>query len=188
MAAKVKSKRLVIDASVARSAGGKDAIYPTSVHCRDFLQAVLDICHKVVMTREMKAEWDKHQSKFARTWMRQMVARKKFEYLSDIPSQKALWEKIQKVLENDPATDRELWDKIEAAHKDFLLLEAALASDKIIISLDDRVKKHFHRAAIQVGELRAIAWINPTQSPQNVRIWLTEGAAIASFYLLATLP
>lgn len=49
MAAKV-SKLLVIDTSVVGAAGGPDATYPTSVHCRDFLQAVLDICHRVVIT------------------------------------------------------------------------------------------------------------------------------------------
>jgi hypothetical protein len=37
MADKV-SKRLVIDASVARAAGGEDATYPISVYCRDFLK------------------------------------------------------------------------------------------------------------------------------------------------------
>ena len=49
MADKV-SKRLVIDASVARAAGGEDATYPISVSCRDFLKAVLDLSHRVVMT------------------------------------------------------------------------------------------------------------------------------------------
>lgn len=44
------SKRLVIDASVARSAGKKDATDPRSVRCRDFLKTVLEISHRVVMT------------------------------------------------------------------------------------------------------------------------------------------
>lgn len=37
MGAKVNSKRLVIDASVARSAGDEGATFPQSVHCRQFL-------------------------------------------------------------------------------------------------------------------------------------------------------
>jgi len=40
------SKRLVIDADVARAAGGKDAKYPKPKHCRDFLEAVRVICHR----------------------------------------------------------------------------------------------------------------------------------------------
>ena len=70
MGAKVNSKRLVIDASVARYAGDEGANYPKSVHCRQFLFPVLDICHQVVMTPSIKEEWDKHQSKFALTWRR----------------------------------------------------------------------------------------------------------------------
>jgi len=42
MADKGVYKRLVIDASVARSSGGEDATYPTSVHCRDFRYARRD--------------------------------------------------------------------------------------------------------------------------------------------------
>lgn len=37
------SKHLVIDASVARSSGGENAMYPTSKNCRDFLKAVLEV-------------------------------------------------------------------------------------------------------------------------------------------------
>jgi hypothetical protein len=87
------SQRLVIDASVARSAGDKDATYPQSVHCREFLLAVLDICHQIVMTPAIKAEWDKHQSKFALMWRRQMVAKKKWNYL-EISINDSLWTEI----------------------------------------------------------------------------------------------
>jgi hypothetical protein len=38
-----QSKRLVIDASVARACGDSQATYPTSVHCRNFLESVLNI-------------------------------------------------------------------------------------------------------------------------------------------------
>ncbi|MGA9382780.1 MAG: hypothetical protein WBV73_28800 [Phormidium sp.] len=67
------SKLLVIDASVARAAGGESAKSPTSKYCRDFLLAVLDISHRVVMTPDIRKEWDKHQSSFARTWLRTIV-------------------------------------------------------------------------------------------------------------------
>jgi hypothetical protein len=54
--AKKDSRRLVIDASVARSATlSQDA---TATACRQFLNDVLDICHRVVITREVKSEWD----------------------------------------------------------------------------------------------------------------------------------
>ena len=74
--AKIASRRLVIDASVARAAGDT-SMHPTSRSCRDFLLAILEICHRFVMTQSIKEEWDKHQSGFARKWRVSMVARKK---------------------------------------------------------------------------------------------------------------
>lgn len=80
--AKSPSCRLVVDASVAQAAGGKGARSDVSKSCRDTLQAILDICHRLVLTKEMRREWNKHQSSFARTWRVSMVARKKFEFVA----------------------------------------------------------------------------------------------------------
>ena len=54
--AKKASRRLVVDASVARSATRSED--PTATACRRFLDDILKICHKVVLTREVKSEWD----------------------------------------------------------------------------------------------------------------------------------
>ena len=85
------SKNLVIDASVARSAGGEDATYPTSVNCREFLKAVLDRGHKMVMTSDIKKEWDKHQSTFTDIWKRKMIAKKRFVYIKELRDRQELW-------------------------------------------------------------------------------------------------
>ncbi|VXD11233.1 hypothetical protein PL8927_140065 [Planktothrix serta PCC 8927] len=79
-----QSKYLVIDASVARSCGGEDAKHPTSKNCRDFLNAVLKICHSMVMTPELKVEWNKHESTFARKWRVSMIARRKYKYCENV--------------------------------------------------------------------------------------------------------
>jgi hypothetical protein len=180
MAVKVVSKRLVIDASVARSSGGEEATYPTSVHCRDFLKAVLDICHKVVMTPDIKEEWNKHQSEFARKWRSQMVARRKFEFL-DIPVNDELWEKIDSLAGSNKQRAE--------MFKDLRLLEAAMATDKIVISLDDNTaRKFFGRAAAQVDELRNLVWVNPDKIEEEKPIeWLEKGAEAESDRLLGTL-
>jgi hypothetical protein len=60
------SRRLVIDASVARSSGGEDALYPLPKQCRDFLKATLSCGHRVVLSPPVNAEWKKHESGFAR--------------------------------------------------------------------------------------------------------------------------
>ncbi len=51
------SKRLVIDADVAQGAGGKNATHPRAKHCRDFLNTVLSLRHRVVMTEKISNEW-----------------------------------------------------------------------------------------------------------------------------------
>jgi hypothetical protein len=49
--AKKASRRLVIDASVARSATLSDN--PTSTACREFLQAILEVRHRIVLSAEI---------------------------------------------------------------------------------------------------------------------------------------
>ena len=52
---------------------------PRPSNCCEFLQAVLDVCHRMVLTAPIREEWNKHQSRFARTWRVSMMARKKIE-------------------------------------------------------------------------------------------------------------
>ena len=128
--AKSKSSRLVVDASVAQAAGGASATAQVSKACRDTLQAILQICHRMVLTREMQQEWNKHQSGFARTWRVSMVARKKFESASD--KREDLWNLIAQL------TPRE--QDIDIMKKDFHLIEAALATDLRVLSLDQEAR------------------------------------------------
>jgi hypothetical protein len=171
------SKRLVIDASVARSAGGEEATYPTSVNCRDFLKAVLDICHQVVMTPDIKEEWDKHQSKFALTWRRQMVAKKKLKFLN-IAINQELWTQIESIAVSDK--------ECAAMTKDLRLIEAAFATDKIVISLDDNTARTmFSKAAAKIDEIKNIVWVNPDKIKAEQPIaWLENGAVAESDRLL----
>jgi hypothetical protein len=169
------SKLLVIDASVARSCGDEHATYPTSKNCRDFLQAVLNICHRFVITPDIKSEWDKHQSNFARKWRVKMVARKKF-YYSDMETNEALRQNIDDTAQTD--IER------EAMWKDCHLIEAALATDKTIISLDEKARQPFHKAAGAIAELRAIVWVNPDKSEEIPITWLINGAQVDKRRLL----
>jgi len=59
--------------------------------------------------------------------------------------------------------------------KDCLLLEAALATDKIIFSLDENVRHLFHHAAATVSEIKSIHWANPELSEDDVTAWLSVG-------------
>jgi hypothetical protein len=166
MPAKV-SRRLVIDASVARAAGGEEATYPTSKHCRDLLQAVLAICHRVVLTPDITREWNTHQSRFARLWRVSMAARKKV-YHTDISIDQELHNKI----ESSTASAR----KQEAMRKDMLLIAAVLRTDKTVVSLDDIARTHFAVASKAVGELRNIVRVNPGMAREDAITWLQNGA------------
>lgn len=176
--AKKNSKALVIDASVARSAGPPHSSHPTSSHCRNFLQNVLTICHHIVMTPEIRQEWDKHQSRFARGWLRSMIAKRKLSSLTNLASDKELW----KELENMAQTDTQRAQIV----KDIRLLEAALASDKIVISLDENTaRKFFNIAAQTVTALQTITWVNPDRIKQETPItWLENGANLEKSRLL----
>src|SRR6059058_625173 len=119
------SKRLVIDASIARAAGGTNATFPTSKHCRDLLLAVREICHHVVMTAEIREEWNRHQSVFARRWRVSMEARRKVSHENAVAPDATLRGKIGRAAST--VNER------EAMLKDCCLLEAAIATDQIVL-------------------------------------------------------
>lgn len=167
------SKILVIDASVARAAGGENSRHPDSAHARDFLKAVLDICHKIGMTPAIKAEWDKHESHHARSWRRTMVARKKLVY-RPVPENAELREAVDALpmLDKDELTQQK---HKTAMLKDCHLLEAAHAFDRRVFSADDIVRHHFRYAAAHIPVIRSVLWGNPLKEPQQVRAWLEAG-------------
>jgi len=72
-------------------------------------------------------------------------------------------------------------DATMAVKKDMALIEVALASDRRILSLNDRHRKHFQSAARQAHSgrpvvLRNIMWSNPTREDERVLTWLADGA------------
>ena len=165
------SKQLVIDTSVARGAGGENTVHPQSKDCRDFLKAVLDERHKIVVNSEMKAEWNKHESNFFRKWRLQMVAKGNFISASD-DSEK--FSGIKTRIENLAKT----YENREAMEKDCFLLELALAYDKIVVSKDEKVRRLFQEVSTQVNEIRDVNWINPINPEETPINWLKDGACL----------
>jgi hypothetical protein len=161
------SKRLVIDADVARSSGSETATHPRAEHCRDFLSAILSLSYRIVMTEKINNEWKNHQSRFARRWRVSMDARKKIDRI-DPPEYAELRDKI-----TGTASDE---DEIEVMEKDFHLLQAALATDQTVISLDETIRRLFAHASQQVGEIRSIIWVNPDRTEEHPITWLESGA------------
>jgi len=161
-------KRLVIDTDVVQSSGSEKATDPRAVSCREFLRAVRSYNYRVVVTKEINAEWKRHRSGFAHEWKVSMYARRRIEDIN--PSENdTLLDKITTAT-NDP-------DEVEVMQKDFHLLQAALETDKIVISLDQTVRNLFANASQQVGEIRIIIWVNPERTLEEQPIpWLKNGA------------
>ncbi len=162
-------KRIVVNASVARAAGGEGATASVSINCTEFLESFRDqTSHHIVMTLELSAEWDEHQSNFAAAWLANMIATKRFHYIQ-LPQNRILHEKIE-------ATASQQKD-INAMLKDFHLLGAALVTDLIVISLDESIRTLFAQATQQVSEIRDIIWVNPERTTEEQPItWLQSGA------------
>lgn len=161
------SRYLVVNASVAQASGGEDAVLPRSKYCRDFLMAVRTICHCIVMTSEISREWKEHQSNFARQWRVSMEARKKVCRV-DVASYDELYGKIEYVASNEKDRDAML--------KDFPLIEAALSTDRTVISLDEKARRLFSGAAQNVSELKSVVWVNPEKAEEQPIRWLKDGA------------
>lgn len=184
-----KSRRLVIDTSVAQAAGRSNNS-PPSKPCRDFLLAVLEICHHFVMTPDLRAEWNRHQTEFVSEWRKEMIARKKFHFVSPDEND-LLRENLEKCATNGLAVKAEYIsprslsqlnaddpnENAKAAMlKDLCLLEAALATDKTVISLDNTVRNLFAVATEQITEIRSIVWVNPNEDEEKTQAWLEKGA------------
>jgi hypothetical protein len=171
--AKVRPRRLVIDASVGRAAGDKAS--GVSFHCTEFLATVLDVGHAAVMSRELLAEWHRHRSRFATTWLRKMYGSRKVIAV-DLPPDDQLRTAVgQSVLEAAVAA---------IMLKDCHLIEAALATDRRVASLDDNVRQHFARCAEHVRPLRRVCWVNPAVVEERSVDWLHHSAPLDRHRLL----
>ena len=163
------SKRLVIDADIAGACGSKALPDPRAKHCRDFLNAVLSLSHHAVMTEKISDEWKRHASPFARRWRVSMDARRKIDRIIDPPENENLCTKIA-----DTARSERQRENIE---KDFHFLQAALATEQTITSLDETIRRLFKRASQSVGEIQNIIWVNPNRTAEEQPIaWLQNGA------------
>jgi hypothetical protein len=168
--AKTASRILVIDASIAAAAGDV-SMDPISSQCRDFLNSVLDICHRIAMTDPVRDEWNKHQTKFAWKWRGSMM-RKGKEHVVPVATIASLKVRIDEVVAKNDIAD--------IIHKDRHLLEAALATEKRVISLDEKVRKHLKSQCVALEEIRSICWVNPTKPDEKAIEWLKSGARIKS--------
>jgi hypothetical protein len=107
------------------------------------------------MTAELGGEWDKHQSLFALKWRARMRRQAKIVDIVDV----------------DNANVRTQVTMSPAVMKDLHLVEAALATDKLVVSLDDRA-----RAELRVEATKDVTWVNAVADGGHAIYWLRTGA------------
>jgi hypothetical protein len=176
--AKVRSRVLVIDASIARAAGDV-SMHPTSRSCREFLQAVRDLGHCMAMTDPIREEWNKHQSGFARQWRTSMMARRKIKPV-EIPSRLSLEKRIKLAVVKK--------DVLAIIEKDRHLIEAALMTDERVASLDDKVRNCLRDHCSKLPEVASVCWVNPKNPTEGAVAWLKSGAPADRFRTLGYAP
>jgi hypothetical protein len=115
----------------------------------------------------MIKEWNRHQSDFARQWRAGMERRGRVELV--IPKLNA--DTAHSILAT--ARDEGCRNILE---DDMHLLEAALATDRTVASLDDRARNHFAYASVTVQDIADVCWVNPGSAEERLTKWLSAGA------------
>jgi hypothetical protein len=164
---KVNSACFVIDASIARAAGPPDSKHPTGAICREFLQQIRGICHRIAWNAPIKAEWEKHQSAFARTWLVAMVRLRKVRHVNDEPV-----EQFREAIRLH-STDEGV---VRVMLKDAHLVEAAFAADCRVAALDETVRGHFSRMSAAFVDVQRIMWVNLVSETEACTEWIESGA------------
>ncbi len=110
------------------------------------------------MTQEGMREWDLHANELSSIWLVSMAAKAgKLVVLSeqDIASHKRVLEQATEKIPY-PTQRQEM-------KKDLHLLEGALSSDYIIVTMDKKARKRMDRYLTEkMPELKKIKWIDPT--------------------------
>jgi hypothetical protein len=135
--------------------------------CREFLDEVRKVCHKVVMTREIEREWTARPTMFSSLWLGAMERRRKVAW-AHRSENASLRDDINR--SGLGGADRQL------VQRDVHLVEAALATGLTVISRDDAVRRLLSGISGTVGLLKKIVWVNPVSQATDVLAWLAQGA------------
>jgi hypothetical protein len=163
----VMSRRIVLDASVARGAGEKS--HPFSVRCRDILLTMLAAGHRLVVTRDLQLEWEKHASRTSIRWKALMASKGRLVAVDEVAD---LGFEI---------------DELEHGHcahrigKDLLILRAAVGADRAVVSADARLLESILCELSSMPIVGGIAWGQPSDEGElDCITWLAAGARLRS--------
>jgi hypothetical protein len=165
------SKQIVVDANVAQGSSNDRMFNPIlgdlGAQNRQCLQAIWEEEHFAVFSRNLRNEWNRHTSSYAKRWLRNMEQKSRLvledgEQFSELTG---------------PACDC-LLDAGEKAAlaKDFHLIQSALATGQLILSNEVRFPRYVALACAAVQELASLYYANPVVESDPCRLWIKAGA------------
>ena len=157
---------VVIDTSVARSAGGRRAADGRAAACKDALEMVRREKLLAVISAALLEEYRRQakMSLFFRQWLAWMTDKER------------LWPVDGKPHRPTRAAAQQLLppDRQKAVEKDLHLVGAALASDRRVLSGDDRMREDLRALTAEVRALTKVHWANPEAA--GCLDWLSRAA------------
>lgn len=145
-----KSFRYVVDASILRASGAIDAQSDLARRCTEVLEKILKAGHRAALCDRLEEEWKKHASRRARLWWGTMLKRRRLVLHGD-PKNNDLRRSLVSVQDQGVKS---------AIEKDLHLIELALAFDKLVVSLDAKLKAHLNQQAKLYRPARNLIWLN----------------------------
>jgi hypothetical protein len=161
-------KRIVVDASIARAASERAAA--EAVACRNVLDTILAYPHWLAFTDAIQSEWRRHQSRYAETWFRMMVNARlvvRVNAVRDIRRYGVLIAHLEKSGQTA---------KADALEKDYHLIDAARARDRLVLTGDDKLRKMLIELRERLGPVGKVILANPAEPAEEVDAWLRRGA------------
>ncbi|MEL5994596.1 hypothetical protein [Hymenobacter segetis] len=158
----------MVDTNVARSAS--ESLHPVSDACRRVMETMFDGQHYVVLSATQFMEWQKHQSGYSKRWLVRMKAKKLWHILAPEPDS-GLAARAKKIACTEAVRQEIL--------KDLHLLENALTTDKVVLSMETNVFDLFseHKKVLKVPH--PVAWVNPKDDIDACVAWIEAGADVA---------
>ncbi|QOZ92910.1 hypothetical protein EU243_15105 [Bacillus velezensis] len=150
----------IIDACVLTSASPKTQV---SKRVAAFLDIFLKTKNKIGMTEDLKKEWFDHKSTYTAKVFGMLKNQRRIIKISDHETVEDLRTKIQNIKDKQ---------RVEAILKDMHLLEAAILTDKFIISLDNKARNNFNHFYNCVPGIPDVCWLNPSDENEKATEWL----------------
>ncbi|MFN8225063.1 MAG: hypothetical protein U0R50_17660 [Gaiellales bacterium] len=116
------------------------------------MKTLMDACHRIAMTDDVKSEWDRHASRWSQNWYASMVRKGKVRFV--VPDDCG---DIQEAIENADVGHMAR----EAMKKDLHLVAAALRASMTVVTRDGRCAAFYTELAAGVPRLNDLIWIDP---------------------------